>query len=62
MRYVKVSLIPTRGDIDPVGEQIEADPSLTRDSILHISRLNDGTAVLLTRIRGRKDEIGRAHV
>ena len=57
MRYVKVSLIPTRGDIDPVGEQIEADPSLTRDSILHISRLNDGTAVLLTRIRGRMDAL-----
>ncbi len=57
MRYVKVSLIPTRGDIDPVGEQIEADPSLTRDSILHISRLNDGTAVLLTQIRGRMDAL-----
>ena len=57
MRYVKVSLIPTRGDIDPVGEQIETDPSLTRDSILHISRLNDGTAVLLTRIRGRMDAL-----
>ena len=52
MRYVKVSLIPTGGDIDPVGEDIEAEPSLARESILHISRLNDGTAVLLTRIRG----------
>ncbi|WP_254837636.1 helix-turn-helix domain-containing protein [Natronomonas marina] len=57
MRYVKVSLIPTGGDIDPVGEDIEAHPSLTRESILHISRLNDGTAVLLTQIRGDKETL-----
>jgi predicted DNA binding protein len=55
MRYVKVSLTPTAGDIDPVAEEIDAEPSLTRESILHISRLNDGTAVLLTQIRGEKD-------
>ena len=54
MRYVKVSVIPTEGDIDPVASAIEAHPSLTRESILHISRLNDGTAVLLTQIRGEK--------
>jgi len=54
MRYVKVSLFPTAGTMDPVGEDIEAHPSLTRESILHISRLNDGTAVLLTQIRGEK--------
>jgi predicted DNA binding protein len=54
MRYVKVSVIPTEGDIDPVASAIEAHPSLTRESILHISRLNDGTAVLLTQIRGEE--------
>ena len=59
MRYVKVSLIPTGGDIDPVGEEIEADSSLTRESILHISRLNDGTAVLLTQIRGDEAALDR---
>ena len=52
MRYVKVSVIPTEGDIDPVASAIEAHPSLTRESILHISRLNDGTVVLLSQIRG----------
>ena len=56
MRYVKVSLIPIAGTIDPVAEEIEAHPSLTRESILHISRLNDGTAVLLTQIRGEEEE------
>ena len=59
MRYVRVSLIPTGGDIDPVGEKIEAEPSLTRESILHISRLNDGTAVLLTQIRGDEAALDR---
>ena len=54
MRYVKVSVIPTEGDIDPVASAIDAHPSLTRESILHISRLNDGTAVLLTQIRGEE--------
>ena len=52
MRYVKVSLIPTGGDIDPVGDEIAAEPSLSRESILHINRLNDGTVVLLTQLRG----------
>jgi predicted DNA binding protein len=59
VRYVRVSLIPTGGDIDPVGEKIEAEPSLTRESILHISRLNDGTAVLLTQIRGDEAALDR---
>jgi len=54
MRYVKVSLIPTGGDIDPVADAVEADPALTRESILHISRLNDGSVVLLTQVRGEQ--------
>ncbi|MEF8807948.1 helix-turn-helix domain-containing protein [Natronomonas sp.] len=57
MRYVKVSLIPTEGDIDPVGEEIQQEPSLTREAILHINRLNDGTVVLLTQLRGNRDAI-----
>ncbi|PSQ40226.1 hypothetical protein BRD07_07765 [Halobacteriales archaeon QS_9_68_42] len=57
MRYVKVSVIPTEGDIDPVANAIEAHPSLTRESILHISRLNDGTVVLLSQIRGDEEAL-----
>lgn len=57
MRYVKVSLIPTEGDIDPVSEEIEREPSLTREAILHINRLNDGTVVLLTQLRGDEDDL-----
>lgn len=57
MRYVKVSLIPTGGDIDPVAGAVEADPALTRESILHISRLNDGSVVLLTQVRGEKEAL-----
>lgn len=52
MRYVKVSLIPTEGDVDPVGEDIETEPSLTQESILHLNQLNDGSVVLLTQLRG----------
>ena len=55
MRYVKVSLVPIAGDIDPVGDRISAEPSLTREAILHINRLNDGTVVLLTQLRGDPD-------
>lgn len=64
MRYVRVSLIPTEGDIDPVSEEIEADPALSREAILHINRLNDGTVVLLTQVRGdaeRLDELLEEH-
>ena len=57
MRYVKVSLIPTEGDIDPVGDEIAATPSLSREAILHLNRLNDGTVVLLTQIRGDPDAL-----
>jgi predicted DNA binding protein len=57
MRYVKVSLIPTEGDIDPVSGEIQQEPSLTREAILHINRLNDGTVVLLTQLRGDKDAL-----
>ncbi|QLD87914.1 helix-turn-helix domain-containing protein [Natronomonas salina] len=57
MRYVKVSLIPTEGDVDPVGDEIAAEPSLQREAILHINRLNDGTVVLLTRLRGDADAL-----
>jgi predicted DNA binding protein len=52
MRYVKVTLVPLDGDIDPVGDEIAAEPSLTRESILHLNRLNDGTVVILTQLRG----------
>lgn len=52
MRYVKVALISESGDLDPVGQEIAADPSLTRESILHINRLNDGTIVTLSQLRG----------
>ncbi|QLD87337.1 helix-turn-helix domain-containing protein [Natronomonas halophila] len=57
MRYVKVSLIPTEGDIDPVSGEIQQEPSLTREAILHINRLNDGTVVLLTQLRGDNDAL-----
>ncbi|MFT4904449.1 MAG: putative DNA binding protein [Natronomonas sp.] len=57
MRYVRISLIPKHGDIDPVSEEIAAEPSLSRESILHINRLNDGTVVLLTQVRGDADRL-----
>ncbi len=57
MRYVKVSLIPTDGDIDPVGEEIDTEPSVSREAILHINRLNDGTVVLLSQLRGDADTL-----
>jgi DNA-binding CsgD family transcriptional regulator len=57
MRYVKVSLIPTEGDIDPVSGEIQQEPSLTREAILHINRLNDGTVVLLTQLRGDQEAL-----
>ena len=57
MRYVKVALIPDAGDLEPVGREIAADPALTRDSILHINRLNDGTVVSLSQLRGDSDRL-----
>lgn len=57
MRYVKVSLVPLDGDLGPVDEAIASEPSVTREAILHLNRLDDGTAVFLIRLRGDADRL-----
>ncbi|CAI49488.1 HTH-10 family transcription regulator [Natronomonas pharaonis DSM 2160] len=55
MRYVKVSLVPEDGEIDPTGGTVAASPDHNYEAILHTNRLNDGTAVYLLKISGGPD-------
>lgn len=57
MRYVKVVLIPENGDFHPAAAALNAEPSVTRDAILHLNLLNDGSAVALSQARGDADRL-----
>lgn len=57
MRYFDFTLIPEDGSLHPVDEVIAAQPDVTRESLLHLNSLGDGTGVLLYRLRGDCDRI-----
>lgn len=52
MRYVKIVLVPEGSDPHPAAGQLSGDPDLSREAILHLNLLEDGTAVTLSRLRG----------
>jgi DNA-binding NarL/FixJ family response regulator len=52
MRYFDFTLTPKDGQFHPVDGAIAEHPAATRESLLHINQLGDGTGVLLYRLRG----------
>lgn len=58
MRYFDFTLIPEDGSLHPVDEVIATQPDVTRESLLHLNSLGDGTGVLLYRLRGDRDGLG----
>lgn len=57
MRYVKLTLIPKSGSIGTIGGFLMDEPDVSRECILHINRLKDGTVVTLTQYRGDADRL-----
>lgn len=57
MRYVKIVLIPGEGGLHPAADALAAEPAVTREAVHHLNRLNDGTAVTLSRHRGDPDRL-----
>jgi predicted DNA binding protein len=60
MRYFDFTLTPEDGSIHPVDRAIADHPDVTRELLLHINALGDGTGVMLYRLRGDSMVIGDA--
>ncbi|WP_336359525.1 helix-turn-helix domain-containing protein [Haladaptatus sp. ZSTT2] len=52
MRYFDFTLTPEDGAIHPVDKAIAQLPEVTRDALMHVDSLGDGTGVLLYRLTG----------
>ncbi|MFC6732917.1 MULTISPECIES: helix-turn-helix domain-containing protein [unclassified Haladaptatus] len=52
MRYFDFTLTPEDGAIHPVDKAIADFPGVTRESLMHVNSLGDGTGVLLYRLSG----------
>lgn len=52
MRYFDFTITPDNGSIHPVDLILAEHPDVTRESLLHINALGDGTGVMLYRLRG----------
>ncbi|QLD84536.1 helix-turn-helix domain-containing protein [Natronomonas halophila] len=57
MRYFDFTLTPEDGGFHPVDQVIAADPSVSRQAIMHIDTLGDGTGVLLYRLQGDAEQV-----
>ncbi|MFW5957141.1 MAG: helix-turn-helix domain-containing protein [Natronomonas sp.] len=57
MRYVQITLVPESGSIGTVGTLLADESAVTRECILHINRLKDGSVVTLTQYRGDADRL-----
>jgi DNA-binding CsgD family transcriptional regulator len=52
MRHVTFVVVPEEEGLHPATEALESSPSVSRDTILHLNLLSDGTAVALNYHRG----------
>lgn len=57
MRYFDFTITPEDGGFHPVDQVIAADPSVSRQAIMHIDTLGDGTGVLLYRLQGATETL-----
>jgi DNA-binding CsgD family transcriptional regulator len=60
MRYFDFTLTPEDGSIHPVDEIIACHSDVTREALLHINALGDGTGVMLYRLDGDPTALGDA--
>lgn len=57
MRYFDFTLIPSDGGIHPVDRAIGDHRGVTREALMHVNALGDGTGVLLYELRGDPVEL-----
>lgn len=57
MRYFDFTLKPKRGAIHPVDAIIADHPEVTREMLMHVNALDDGTGVMLYRLRGTSEDL-----
>lgn len=55
MRYFEITITPEGGAIHPVDAVLADTPGLTREALVHVNALGNGTGVLLYRLRGDTD-------
>ncbi len=57
MRYFDFTISPEDGAIHPADKLIADQPGVTRDALMHVNSLGDGTGVLLYRICGDPESV-----
>ena len=57
MRYFDFTISPEDGAIHPADKLIADQPDVTRDALMHVNSLGDGTGVLLYRIYGDPESV-----
>lgn len=57
MRYFDFTLRPAGGAIHPVDEVIADYPEVSREALMHVNALADGTGVMLYRLRGTSEDL-----
>lgn len=57
MRYFDFTLTPEDGAIHPVDAVIAEHPEVTREALMHVNALDDGTGVMLYRLRGKSEDL-----
>jgi predicted DNA binding protein len=57
MRYFEFTIRPDDTAIHPVDSIIAETPSITREALVHVNALGNGTGVMLYRLRGDPDEL-----
>jgi DNA-binding CsgD family transcriptional regulator len=57
MRYFEFTIKPDDGAIHPVDSVIIETPGVTREALVHVNALANGTGVMLYRLRGDPDDL-----
>ncbi|WP_129116989.1 helix-turn-helix domain-containing protein [Halegenticoccus tardaugens] len=60
MKYFTVTLLPDAGGVHPVDRMLASRSDVEREALLHVNAFNDGTGVMVYRIRGRYRAIADA--
>ena len=57
MRYFTFTITPEKGAIHPVDRAIAEAAGITREALVHVNALGNGTGVMLYRLRGDPEEL-----
>ncbi|MFB6164495.1 MAG: helix-turn-helix domain-containing protein [Haloarculaceae archaeon] len=60
MRYFDFTISPEGGAIHPADKLIADHPDVTRDALMHVNALGDGTGILMYRLEGDHESLTEA--